>query len=281
MEKMNGSQFDGAAAFAGGGFMTSQATQAAEPSFSSTFTKRDTQTLIPLTVKQINKALLSNDDKVNFLIDGVDVNNVKLVGMIFNKAERVTDVSFLLDDGTGRIDCNRWVNDPVDTKEMESMVDGMYVRVHGQLKGFQGKKQLLVFGIKPVTDFDEITNHFVECIYVHTYNTKLTKQPSSSTSNQAYMPSSAVNTPSYQNAPFNQFTGQYVADGLVGIDKKVLDYLQLPSSLARESGVHQEELAKQLKTPLDKILLALNCLIEEGLVYSSIDDCHFKSTGNA
>lgn len=277
---MYGSQFDGAAAFSGGGFMPSQATQTTEPSPSMFSKNRDTQTLVPLTVKQISKALLSNDDKVNFLIDGVDVNNVKLVGMIFNKAERVTDVSFVLDDGTGRIDCNRWVHDPVDTKEMEAMVDGMYIRVHGQLKGFQGKKQLVVFGIKPVTDFDEITHHFVECIYVHSYNTKLTKlQPSSS--NQAHMPSSAVNTQSYQTAPSNQFTGQYVADGLKGIDKMVLDYLQLPGSLARESGVHQEELVKQLGIPLEKIVLALNGLVDEGLVYSSIDDCHFKSTGNA
>lgn len=30
------------------------------------------------------------------------------MGMVFNKAERVTDVGFMLDDGTGRIDCNRW-----------------------------------------------------------------------------------------------------------------------------------------------------------------------------
>ncbi|KAE9464254.1 hypothetical protein C3L33_03838, partial [Rhododendron williamsianum] len=46
---------------------------------------------------------------------------VTLVGMVFNKAERVTDVSFVIDDGTGRIDCNRWVNEAVDTKEVEAI----------------------------------------------------------------------------------------------------------------------------------------------------------------
>lgn len=34
---------------------------------------------------------------------------VKLVGMVFDKSARVTDVSFVLDDGTGRIGCNRWL----------------------------------------------------------------------------------------------------------------------------------------------------------------------------
>ncbi|PWA78408.1 replication protein A, subunit RPA32 [Artemisia annua] len=119
---MYGGDFDGAAAFSGGGFMPSQATQTADhPSSSSSSKSRDGHTLIPLTVNQISKALQSNDDKVNFLIDGVDVNNVKLVGMVLNRADRVTDVSFVLDDGTGRIDCNRWTNDPVDTKEMEAI----------------------------------------------------------------------------------------------------------------------------------------------------------------
>lgn len=30
------------------------------------------------------------------------------MGMVLNKAEKVTDISFLLDDGTGRVACNRW-----------------------------------------------------------------------------------------------------------------------------------------------------------------------------
>ncbi|KAL0309467.1 UNVERIFIED_CONTAM: Replication protein A subunit B, partial [Sesamum radiatum] len=101
------SQFDGNAAFSGGGFMPSQATQTTDPGFSPV-KNREAQALLPLTVKQISEAFQASDDKGNFLIDGVDVNNVKLVGMLYEKTERVTDVSFVLDDGTGRIDCHRW-----------------------------------------------------------------------------------------------------------------------------------------------------------------------------
>ncbi|XP_035846143.1 replication protein A 32 kDa subunit B [Helianthus annuus] len=271
-------EFDGAAAFSGGGFMPPPATQTADPS-PSVFTKKR-ETLLPLTVNQINKALLLNDDKVNFLIDGVDVNNVKLVGMVLNKAEGVNDIRFVLDDGTGRIDCLKWVNEPVDIKEMEPVMKGVYVRVHGQLKGLQGKQHLMVFGIKPVTDFDEITHHFVECIYVHCYNTRLMKQQAG-TSNQTHMPGSAVNTHAYQTATSNQFTGPYgAADGLNGIDKMVLDYLIQPASVAMQHGVHLEELVKQLGIPLDKIVAALNTLVDESLVYNTVDDYHFKTTIN-
>ncbi|KAF5804775.1 putative replication factor A protein [Helianthus annuus] len=190
---MYDNEFDGTAAFSGGGFMPPPAAQTADPSPSVFTEKRDAKRLLPLTVNQIN--------------DGVDVNNVKLVGMVLNKAEgSVNEIRFVLDDGTGRIDCLKWVNEPVDIKEMEPIMyvtvfflliyesifkldrcclvrilrliafrEGVYVRVHGQVKELQGKKHLMVFGIKPVTDFDEITvtHHFVECIDVHSYNTRL------------------------------------------------------------------------------------------------------------
>ncbi|PIN06588.1 Single-stranded DNA-binding replication protein A (RPA), medium (30 kD) subunit [Handroanthus impetiginosus] len=274
------SQFDGNAAFSGGGFMPSQATQTADPAFSPA-KNRDTQALLPLTVKQISEAFQASDDKANFLIDGVDVNNVKLVGMLYEKTERVTDVSFVLDDGTGRIDCHRWVNEAVDTKEMEILSNGMYVKVHGHLKGFQGKKQLMVYSVRPVTDYNEIANHFADCIYVHCHNTRLRKLQDAPHV-LGYMPNTAVNTPSkgYQPTPSNHFSVQYNVDGVKGLDKIVLNYLQQPSCIAREKGVHRNELAQQLNIPEHKISEAIESLESEGLIYSTVDEFHYKSTAN-
>ncbi|KAL3536017.1 hypothetical protein ACH5RR_004478 [Cinchona calisaya] len=274
-------QFDGNAAFSGGGFMPSQATQTTADTSFSPAKNRDTQTLIPLTVKQISEAFQSNDDKMNLVVDGAEVNNVRLVGLLLNKAERVTDIEFVIDDGTGRIDCFRWVNETVDSKEMERVMNGMYVVVHGHLKGFQGKKQMMVYSVRPVTEYNEIANHFADCIYVHCFNTRLQKLHDN-TSAAAHMPNSGFNTPvkGYQPSPSNQFSGQYSVDGLRGIDKLVLDYLQQPPCLAREKGVHRNELVQQLNVPLEKILEAIESLESEGLVYSTIDENHYKSTAN-
>lgn len=78
----------------------------------------------------------------------------------------------------------------------------------------------------------------------------------------------------------------------------------------REKGVHRNELVQQLNVPLGKILYvslylplihmqwvvcnpflpfdffaldreAIESLEAEGLVYSTIDECHYKSTANA
>ncbi|KAG6424142.1 hypothetical protein SASPL_114555 [Salvia splendens] len=344
------SEFDGSAAFSGGGFMPSQATQTADPSFSPA-KNRDAQGLLPLTVKQIREAFQASDDKANFLIDGVSVNNVgyvKLVGLVFEKTERVTDVSFTLDDGTGRIDCHRWVQEVVDTKEMELLSNGTYVKVHGHLKGFQGKKQLIVYSVsaslelrdvggklqqsglvlhldgstsmpgqqflmrsRSVTDYNEIPNHFAECIYVHCYNTR-TRKMQDAPQVTGQMPNLSVNTPSkgYQPTSSNhlQFSAQHNVDAIRGIDKLVLNYMQQPSCIGKESGVHRAELARQLNVPEHKILQVLCSLFlpnklklinvthslifwfigreaiasleSEGLVYSTVDEFHYKSTAN-
>ncbi|AQK72917.1 Replication protein A 32 kDa subunit A [Zea mays] len=79
---------------------------------------RSAQTLLPLTVKQTMDAAQTSGDRSNFAINGVEVSTIRLVGRMLGKVERVTDVVFTLDDGTGKIDVNRWENEASDAKEM-------------------------------------------------------------------------------------------------------------------------------------------------------------------
>ncbi|KAL3841047.1 hypothetical protein ACJIZ3_025638 [Penstemon smallii] len=262
------SQFDGT-----GGFVSSLSSQSTDPSPTSA-KSRDNQPMFPVTVKQIIEATPSTDDKSTFIIDGVDVYNVKLIGMTYEKSERVTDVSFVIDDGTGRIGCTRWVNDSQDTKEVEGLTDGVYVRIHGHLKTFQGKKQLVVYAIRPVTDYNEIAHHFLECIHSHCCNSKL--QRNGSAPNPA---SSVVSTPSgHQAVSSSQLSQEYNLDGLGSIDKMILEYLEQPSSCTQEKGIHRNEIAQKLKVSQEKIREAMESLESEGMVYSTIDEFHYKST---
>ncbi|KAL6525489.1 hypothetical protein OROHE_015796 [Orobanche hederae] len=272
------SQYDATPFSAGGGGFSSQLADSSPSSVKI----RDNKPMYPATVKQIIEATPSTDDKPNFLIDGVDVYNVKLVGMVFGKSERITDVSFVIDDGTGRISCNRWVNDPHDAREVEGLMDGIYVRIHGHLKSSKGKKQVFVYAIRPVHDYNEIANHFLECIHAHCCNTKSQFQnfhDKMQNSGAAAPPPSAslgVSTPSgHQLVSSSQMSQEYNLDGLGGIDKMVLDYLRLH---AGEKGVHQKEVAQKLKISEEKIQEVMESLGLEGLVYSSIDEFHYKPT---
>ncbi|KAL8101826.1 replication protein A 32 kDa subunit A-like [Apium graveolens] len=246
---------------------------------------RDAPGTIPVTVKTIIEASQSGDEKSNFLVAGVDVANVSVVGMVTSKAERVTDVSFAVDDGTGRIDCIRWVNEGYDTKEMSEIEQGMYVRVNGRLKSFQQKKQIAAFSARPVTNFDEVTCHFIECIHFHLKNshlqpgdasTQLENNQGSSTPSQKGMGASNA----YQAPVSNPLSGLLNGDGLKGFDQMVLDYLQRPSSFANEKGLHRDVLHKELKIPVEKLMESIHTLEDEGLIYSTVDEFHFKATSS-
>ncbi|XP_027331818.1 replication protein A 32 kDa subunit A isoform X2 [Abrus precatorius] len=270
------SQFDATSAFSGGGFMASQPSHLNDSSPAPP-KSRETQGLVPVTVKQISEAYQSGDEKSNFVINGVDLNNVTLVGMVYEIAERNTDVSFTLDDGTGRIKCRRWVNETFDTKEMEEVINGMYVRVYGHLKSFQGVRQLVAFSVRPVTNFDEIPFHFIDCIHNH-LRTKVKVEGISS----AHPSADSYNTPvrnasnGSQATSSNSVYAQYSVDGLKDCDKLVIEYIQQHSDMSDERGVHVNELARELKLPLDKIMLSLKTLGDDGLVYSTIDEDHYK-----
>uniref|UniRef100_A0A2C9VPN4 OB domain-containing protein n=1 Tax=Manihot esculenta TaxID=3983 RepID=A0A2C9VPN4_MANES len=146
------SEFDGsAAAFMGGGFMPSQTTQPPDSSFLPSSKNREARCLLALTVKQICE--LSSNDESNFVIDGVEVTNVTIVGRVCQKEDKTSEYTFLVDDGTGQIECTRWVQERIDTDEAEGILIGKYVRVHGHLRGLQGRRFINVFSIRYVFDF--------------------------------------------------------------------------------------------------------------------------------
>ncbi|XP_020596086.1 replication protein A 32 kDa subunit B-like [Phalaenopsis equestris] len=268
---MSSAQYDGGASlFSGGGFMPSQATQTPEFGFSKS---RASQGILPLTVKQISEAYDSNDDKSNFVVDGVDATNVKLLGIMVNKIERVTDVTFSLDDGSGRINVNRWVNETTDTNEMALVQNGMYVTIRGSLKGFQGKRQVVAYSVRPVIDFNEVTLHYLECIHVHMDNTR----PKAITAIGTVTPHQN-DMKGFQTPLTNRIPGMKFSEN--EIQKMVLAVFMEPASLMREEGLHTDEVARRLDLPPDQIKNAISYHIDIGNLYSTIDDCHHKSTTN-
>uniref|UniRef100_A0A7N0URV0 Replication protein A 32 kDa subunit n=1 Tax=Kalanchoe fedtschenkoi TaxID=63787 RepID=A0A7N0URV0_KALFE len=236
--------------------------------------------LVPVTVKQMSEATESGSEKSVFAINGVDINNVTLVGVFQNKSMRNTDVSFSLDDGTGQIDCKRWMNDAYETKEMEGIDDDMYVRVVGHLKSFQGTKSLAVLSVRPVTNYDEVTFHFLDCIRTHllhsTPQAKLQVGNLASDSSQSTPVRNASN--GLNSITSNQPPVTHIVDGIKGNDQLVLDFLQQPSNFEIEKGTHRDEIARSLKLPVNKVIDSLRSLEEEGLIYSTIDEFHYKST---
>ncbi|KAK1677885.1 hypothetical protein QYE76_038733 [Lolium multiflorum] len=236
----------------------------------------------PLTVKQIADAQLAGagEKGAPFAVDGVETANIRLVGTVSGKAERATDVSFTLDDGTGRLDFIRWVNDAADSAETAAIQNGMYVSVIGTLKGLQDKKRATAFCVRPVTDYNEVTLHFIQCVRMHIENTKSKVGSPAHTISAMGTPFS--NSPSEASTPTSLKSNPVpVASGtnVSGADlyAQVLNIFNEPASIASDHGVHIDEIAKRLRLPASKIQEAIDYHVDGGHIYSTIDDFHYKS----
>ncbi|XP_062222671.1 replication protein A 32 kDa subunit B-like [Phragmites australis] len=257
--------------FGGGGFMPSQSTAVPESGGGGGGLSkgRSGQTLLPLTVKQIMDAAQASDDKSNFSVNGIEVSTVRLVGRMLNKVERVTDVAFTLDDGTGRIDVNRWENESSDTKEMDDVMDGNYVVVNGGLKGFQGKRHVIAYSVRRVTNFNDVTHHFLHCIHVHL---ELTRSKPHVNAN--------IGTPNHANQvrlPNNQALGNTTGNDLSSL---VMSVFHDPSVIDLEHGLTVEYVKDRLKLPEEVIRKVIQEHVDIGNIYNTIDDYHFKSVMN-
>ncbi|CAN1825470.1 Replication protein A 32 kDa subunit A [Linum perenne] len=209
---------------------------------------RESHGLLPVTVKQISQASQSGDEKSSFKINGADVTNVTVVGMVSDKDEKVSDIGFIIDDGTGRVACKRWINEPFDKIEADGILEGSYVRINGHLSSFQGTTNLVVFSTRPVTNYDEISFHFIDCIHSHILSSKA------------------------------KLAKQYTIDGLKDCDQLVIECLKQYADMGQEKGMHIDEICKHLKLPSEKIKESIRAMEDDGLIYSTIDEYHYKAT---
>ncbi|KAM0912561.1 hypothetical protein ACQ4PT_012719 [Festuca glaucescens] len=99
-------------------------------------------------------------------------SKVRVLGKVETVVSGETDVSFTLDDGTGKIPLVRWITDDADARDAAYVKAGVYVRVHVDITGFQANQQGFARSIRPITNFNEVVLHFIECIHVHIENTR-------------------------------------------------------------------------------------------------------------
>uniref|UniRef100_A0A0D9VMZ9 C2 domain-containing protein n=1 Tax=Leersia perrieri TaxID=77586 RepID=A0A0D9VMZ9_9ORYZ len=245
---------------------------------------RGASSTMPLTVKQISDAQQSGNSGEKgapFVVDGVETANVRLVGLVSGKTERNTDVSFTIDDGTGRLDFIRWVNDASDSAETAAVQNGMYVSVIGSVKGLQERKRATAFAIRPVTDYNEVTLHFIQCVRMHLENNKSNiASPAKTNSAMGSSSSNGLSEMTTQTSAKSnpaQLTSVTNGSEKDDLQTQVLNVLREPAYVESEHGVHIDEIAKRFRQPAAKIKEAVDYLSDIGHIYSTIDDSHYKS----
>ncbi|PVV00795.1 hypothetical protein BB560_003881 [Smittium megazygosporum] len=238
----------------GGGF-TASSQEDKKESFSQ-------QTLRPASIKQLLEINTDNPEPP-YTINGEEIKQVTVVAVVRDINVQTTMTQYTVEDGTGAIEVKMWIdqNSPAASELNVPLLS--YVKITGDFRVYSDKKHILAHSIKPVTDHNELTYHGLDVIYASLYK----DMKNSRSGEGSYSAHSAANTA----AP--QYKGNE-SDNI----RRVYDYISnAPNSL---EGVFINDIQKNIgiTISLEQIRSAVNLLIDDGFVYTVMDEDHFFTT---
>ncbi|KAI9328033.1 hypothetical protein DFJ73DRAFT_800719 [Zopfochytrium polystomum] len=137
---------------------------------------RSTWSARPVTIKHLLTATpQAGGENSLFELDGNEFSAAVIIGRINKTTTTSTFTAYSIDDGTGQVDVRKWagknVGDTYDDVAEEVFSEGIYVKIIGAMRPYQGKMYLQAHTITPVLSIDEISYHMLDAVYAHLYMT--------------------------------------------------------------------------------------------------------------
>lgn len=267
---MFGGAFEDAQQFNGGGFMPSPDAQQGKETGTKKSYDTQSQSVRRLTIKQLAESIGQNSD--GLVVDGKEVSNIALVGKMSNVKEDQVLFTMMLDDGTGSIVVKMYINndgnEDMERDQRGQLKDGMYVRVFGHVTQYNNETSINAFSIRPITDYNEITYHLSQVIFQHVHLTKGVETQGGAAAG------GAQNVAAVQQQVVHQQVG-----GMAPVDTEVLNIFNSMDTSGNEAGMGVAEVIAHSNNRLDQttVMAAIHRLVEDGHLYSTIDDAHWKS----
>ncbi|XP_072465648.1 replication protein A 32 kDa subunit isoform X3 [Notamacropus eugenii] len=171
------------------------------------------------------------------------------------------------------MDVRQWVDTDDTSSENTVVPPETYVKVAGHLRSFQNKKSLVAFKILPLEDMNEFTIHILETVNAHMILSQSISQP---LVGRPSLSTSGIGDP--RSFGGNSFGGSSLmpANGLTATQNQVLNLIK---ACPRPEGMNFQDLKSQLHNlNVSVIKQVVDFLSNEGHIYSTVDDDHFKST---
>ncbi|XP_029426815.1 replication protein A 32 kDa subunit isoform X2 [Rhinatrema bivittatum] len=253
----------------GGGYMQSQGGFGSPAATQGDRSRTRSQQIVPCTVSQLLSA--SQTGEV-FAVGEVELSQVVVMGIIRHAEKAPTNILYKLDDMTAApMDVRQWVDTDEAGSENIVVPPGNYVKVVGHLRSFQNKKSLVAFKVVPLEDMNEFISHMLEVVHCHmTFNVPQGKLIGGGAS-------LAPGRPGMENIGGGYSGGSDMqTNGLTPHQSQVLSLIR---SYHGTEGMSFDELKKRLHgTNINTIKQAVEFLSNEGHIYSTVDEDHFKST---
>jgi len=256
---------DGATAYGkdtGGGYINS-------PGYGSSQQTSQQKTRVrnnmPCTIAQIMRAEVVDDA---FVCDDITYHQVTLVGIVRSAKESATNLAYEIDDMSGPlIEVRQFGDNDENTPEAERLSlirENIYVRVHGHLRSFQNKRNIMAFRVRALTDMNELTMHLLEVLCVRARSKK--------TQHSAVMKPISNMGVSHPGAGSMDMS---VDAGLTQPQKQVLDIFRMcPNNEGYNVRMVHDKLAGMPERVFKEVVEFLS---NEGHIYSTIDDMHYKA----
>ncbi|KAF8350645.1 replication protein A subunit RPA32 [Amanita rubescens] len=257
----------------GGGFIQGASPFSASASPGGGRRSETSHSLRPVTVAQLVRATQPHAD-AEWTIEGSEVGQVTLVAHIISIQVQATNRIIGLDDGTGRVEARCWVDSTADdeTEKWAGIEENTYARVTGGLKSFGNKRYINALHIRPIKDPHEVYYHMVEAI-----NASLVLErgappapgQENTTRSGANRDTSAYTAQSYSNAG-----GMEQYNQLPPLQRSIIKFII--DNTKGDEGVHVAAILRALNTDRSKVDAAIEKLLDEGHIFTTLDDSHFK-----
>jgi len=273
--------------FGGGGFNNDSGASPGGASDGANKPRRnyDEQTLIPVTIKMIHNAVSdpSGGESIS-LKDGRPIHMVKLVAAVRSHEVRSTNIFIDVEDGTGFAQVKVWANEGEDCSAITNLrqqacADHVYVRIIGQLREYDGARQIVASDIRPLTSGNELTYHFLEVAHSYEKISKMQQQPAN-VGGYGIGSVAPNNAPPQGGAMGVQMQGGQGGGSSGGnaLNDAVIRVVQAMGA-NQDGGVHVDTIKAEVSSQgysEGDITRAISDLSNEGHIYSTIDDLHFQ-----
>lgn len=182
----------------------------------------------------------------------------------------------IIDDGTGRITTKIYVSagDDLERQSLAELREGIYVKIFGHMSTYNNERQINAFSARPITDFNEVTYHLSQVIFQHLQLTK----GGAEVSGVPVMPKmeGGFGGPAPAAAAPATFGG---GGAFTPIQSEILNIFNAPDAMSIEAGLGIPDVIARSGNRYNQqqVMSAVTFLVDEGHLYSTIDDAHWKS----
>jgi len=232
------------------------------------------QNIVPVKIEEV-----LNAPEEGFRIEGTEVGMICILGQVIDVDIKATKTTYQVEDNTGSVEVVHWVTEE-GAATPDKIPQGSYIRVIGSIRTQADKKHVMGFGIMDSPTEAERDNHDLQVVFSRLKLKQLNAKLSGGGGGQMMDNSGLSN--SMMGSGMGANMGGGVSTNLSSSfgNKNYDTVYALIKQSQEDQGISISSLLQSVQGKMSKSEMdsAIDYLSNEGHIYSTVDDEHFKST---